>query len=231
MMFNIIPNYGIKHSQHFKTTRGYFSVWKTVIFSLEIELFLPITGDKTRNSDWNWQVWLQTSLSNFVHSCSDIKSLWRCQHLTNAFGGMGILGIDWAIIMSTQSSLITMKTLTACKKALHLREMERGHRQVACKRRHGSKMQGKKMGPLHFLSPHSFTACTFTCHSKWKGCSQSYPVNQFTLRILQKNLNYIYILSNVHYGSMSSFFNKKILTNVWYNDAKVYPPIASCLTL
>ena len=170
----IIPNYGQAFST-FKTTQAYFSVWKTV-FSLETELFLAITGDKSRKSDWNWQVWLQTSLSNFVHSFSDVKSLWRCQHLTNAFGGMGMLGIDWAIIMSTQPSLITMKTLTACKKALHLREIERSHRQVAPKRRHRSKVQGMKVGALHFLPPHSFA--TFTCHSKWRGCSQSYSVNQ-----------------------------------------------------
>ena len=58
--------------------------------------------------------------------------------------------------MSMQPSLITMKTLTASKKALHLQEIKRSHRQVACKRRHRSKVQGKKVGALHFLSPHSF---------------------------------------------------------------------------
>ena len=48
----IIPNYGQAFST-FKTTQAYFSVWKTVIFSLETELFLAITGDKSRKSDWN----------------------------------------------------------------------------------------------------------------------------------------------------------------------------------
>ena len=33
------------------------------------------------------------SLSNFVHSSSDVESQRRCQHLKNAFGGMGTLGI------------------------------------------------------------------------------------------------------------------------------------------
>ena len=45
------------------------------------------------------------SLSNFVRSCSGVQSQRRCQHLTNAFGGMGTLGIDWAIMMTMQQSL------------------------------------------------------------------------------------------------------------------------------
>ena len=32
-------------------------------------------------------------LSNFVRPCADVESQRRCQHLTNAFGGMGTLGI------------------------------------------------------------------------------------------------------------------------------------------
>ena len=44
-------------------------------------------------------------LSNFVRSCSGVESQRRCQHLTNAFGGIGTLGIDWAIMMTMQQSL------------------------------------------------------------------------------------------------------------------------------
>ena len=145
-----------------------------------MELFLPITGVKSRKSDWNWQIWLQTSLSNYVHSYSDVKSQRRCQHLTNALGGMGICAWNWLShynqFMSMQPSLTTMKTLTASKKALHWREIKRSHRRVARKRRSGSKVQRKKVGALHFLPPHSFA--TFTCHSKLRGCSQSCSVNQ-----------------------------------------------------
>ena len=45
-----------EHFQHFKTTQGYFSVWKKAVFSvfyLETERFLQITGDKSLKSDWN----------------------------------------------------------------------------------------------------------------------------------------------------------------------------------
>ena len=42
------------------------------------------------------------------------------QHMTNAFVGMGMLGINWAIMMTMQPSLTTMKTVTACEQALHL---------------------------------------------------------------------------------------------------------------
>ena len=34
------------------------------------------------------------NFSNFVHSSSDVESQRRCQHLTNALGGMRTLGID-----------------------------------------------------------------------------------------------------------------------------------------
>ena len=65
------------------------------------------------------------SLSNFVRSCLDVESQRRCQHLTDAFGGMGTLGIDRAIMMTMQPSLTTMKTVTVCEEALHLRLISR----------------------------------------------------------------------------------------------------------
>ena len=34
------------------------------------------------------------NLSNFVCFCSDIECYSRCQHLANAFRGLGTLGID-----------------------------------------------------------------------------------------------------------------------------------------
>ena len=168
-----------------------------------MELFLPILGDNSRKSDWNWQVWLQKSLSNLVRSFSDVESQRRCQPLTNAFGAMGMLGTDWTIIMSMQPSLATMKTSTECKKALHLREIKRSHRQVARKRRHGSKMQGRKWElfisfPLT-ASPLTFT---FTYHSKSRGCSQSYSVNQ------HKNSSYLRTKQCPLWLHVS-FFNKK----------------------
>ena len=43
----------------------------------------------------------------------------------NAFGGMVMLGIDWAIMMTMQPSLKTMKTVTACEQAFHLRDIKR----------------------------------------------------------------------------------------------------------
>ena len=100
--------------------------------------------------------------------------------------------------MSMQPSLATMKTSTECKKALHLREIERSHRQVARKRRHGSKMQGRKWEPfISFPLTASPLTFTFTYHSKSRGCSQS-----------SIKIRAIYVLSNVPYGSMSPFSTK-----------------------
>ena len=111
--------------------------------------------------------------------------------------------------MSMQPSLITMKTLTACKKALHLREIKRSHRQVACKRRHGSKVQGKKVGALHFLSPHSF-ATHLHIHLPPK-MERLLPVlfgEPLTLRILQKNLSHLHTKQHLLWLHVS-LFNQK----------------------
>ena len=83
------------------------------------------------------------SLSNFARSCADVESQRRCQHLTNAFGDMGTLGIDGAIMMTMQPSLTTMKTETACEQALLLRNIEGSPARVASKRRR-VQMQDKK---------------------------------------------------------------------------------------
>ena len=52
-----------------------------------------------------------------------------------------------------QPSLTTMKTVTACEEALHLKDIERGHARVARERRRGSKVRGKKVEVLPFLRP------------------------------------------------------------------------------
>ena len=114
-----------KHFQHFKTTQGYFSVWKN-FFYLETERFLPITGAKSRKSDGNWQNWLQRSLSNFVRSCSGVESERRCQHLIKTFRGMGTLEIEWDIMTSMQPSLTTMKTATACEQLFREKQRASG---------------------------------------------------------------------------------------------------------
>ena len=96
---------------------------------------------------------MDKSFSNFVPSCSDVKTQRRCQQSTNAFGGVGTLGIDSAIRMTMQPSLTTMKIVTACEQALHLRDIERRHARVARERRRGSKVRGKKVKVLRFLRP------------------------------------------------------------------------------
>ena len=47
----------------------------------------------------HWDV-VFVEFTNFVCSCSELERQSRFQHLTNAFGGMGTLGIDWAFIMT-----------------------------------------------------------------------------------------------------------------------------------
>ena len=90
-----------KHFQHFKTTQGYLSASKKkVAFCLETKRFLPITGDKSPKSDWNWRVWLQTrvwailsTLTQMSRAKRDVSTWqmllesteplsWRCNHLS-----------------------------------------------------------------------------------------------------------------------------------------------------
>ena len=60
-----------KHFQHFKTTQGYFSVWKKVFFIQEWIAFFPIIGDKSPKSDMELtDLATDECLSNFVRSCS-----------------------------------------------------------------------------------------------------------------------------------------------------------------
>ena len=77
-----------------------------------------------------------------------------------------------------QPSLTTMKTVTACDEALHLKDIERGHARVARERRRGSKVRGKKVEVLRFPPPLTASPLTrvLACHSKWRGCSQSITV-------------------------------------------------------
>ena len=54
---NIIQNYGEASSIFLNNTGILFSLEE--VFYLT-EWFLSITGDKFRESDWNWRIWLQT---------------------------------------------------------------------------------------------------------------------------------------------------------------------------
>ena len=110
-----------KHFQHFKTTQGYFSVWKN-FFYLETERFLPITGAKWELTE----LATDESLSNFVRSCSGVESQRRCQHLIKTFRGMGTLEIEWDIMMSMQPSLTTMKTATASEQLFREKQRASG---------------------------------------------------------------------------------------------------------
>ena len=115
--------------QHFETRQYDMDTFQLCFFFyLKMERFPPITGDKSRKSDWNWRVWLQTRVWAILSAL--VESQRRCQHLKYTFGVMGTLGIDWAIMMAMQPFLTTMKTETACDQAPHLRD--RRSREATC---------------------------------------------------------------------------------------------------
>ena len=126
---NIIRIYG-KHFQHFKTTQGYFSVWKKVVV-------LPRYGAIFPNKEKKW-------LDYRCREAKEMLTLGRCYFLAGG-GGMRTLGIDWASMMTMQPSLATMKTVIAYEQALHLRDIEWSNAWVPHGRRRGSKVRGKKV--------------------------------------------------------------------------------------
>ena len=162
----------IKHYNNIIPNSIFNNFWNNVgvLFSLEevgIAVFFFYLGrsDFFRQLELNFANWLELtcfatdeSLSNFARSCADVESQRRCQHLTNAFGGMGTLGIDWAIMMTMQPSLTTKKTVTACEQALHLRNIERSRTRVASERRGGSRCGKKKWELFVSSASHGFTA-------------------------------------------------------------------------
>ena len=78
-----------KHFQHFKTilfSKVVFTWKRSYFFLLLVINLVKVIGIDGLATDENF--------NNFVHSCSDAESQRRCQHLTNALGGMGTLGID-----------------------------------------------------------------------------------------------------------------------------------------
>ena len=77
---------------------------------------------------------------------------------TNAFGGIGRLGIVWAIMITMQPSLTTMKTVTAFDQSLHLRNIEKNPAPVARERRRESKVLERKWELFVSLVPRGFTA-------------------------------------------------------------------------
>ena len=115
------------------------------------------------------------SLSNFVCSCSDVKSQRRCQYLTNTFRGMGMLGlltepIWWLCNQISQNN--------ENRNSLRASSPFKGYQENSCANGTQKEMQeqgvGKESESLSF--PLSFRALplthAFTCHSKWRVCFQ-----------------------------------------------------------
>ena len=151
-----------KYFQHFKTTQGYLSASKKkVAFCLETKRFLPITGDKSPKSDWNWRVWLQTrvwavlsTLTQMSRAKRDVSTWqmllesteplsWRCNHLSQ----------QW------KPNSLGARSPRASGTRKETREQGAG-------KEHESSL---------FPTPLTGSPITraFACHSKWKGCSQS----------------------------------------------------------
>jgi len=99
-----------KHFQHSNATHGYFSVWLHTTFW---EGWFLLRNAAISSDNWRWisqkrleltGLATEEGLNNFARSCPDVESERRFQLLTNAFGGISTLGIEWAIMMTIQPS-------------------------------------------------------------------------------------------------------------------------------
>ena len=164
-----------KHFQHFKTTRRYFSVWKKVVFYQETERFLPIIGDKSQKSDWNWRVWLQmrvrailSALAQMSRAKGDVSTWqmllgvwvrlelteplwWRCNHLSQ----------QWK-----PNSLRARSPFKGYLEESHASGTRKETREQGV---------GKESDSSAFPLPLTASPLTraFACYSKWRDCSQS----------------------------------------------------------
>ena len=116
------------------------------------------------------------SLSNFVHFCSDVECYRRCQHLTNAFGGMGTLGIDCMSHYDDDSAIShNNENLNSLRASSPFDEYREKSHASGTQNKTREQDAGKENESSWFPSPRTTSplTCTFACHSKWIGCSRS----------------------------------------------------------
>ena len=144
-------------------------------FYLETEWFLPIIGDKSRRSDWNLWVQVQTrvwailsALAQMSRARGDVSTwqilfgVWVCLELTEP--------LWWLCNQISQNN-------ENCN-SLRASSLFKGYQEKSCANGTQKEMQeqgvGKESESLSF--PFSFRALplthAFTCHSKWRVCSQ-----------------------------------------------------------
>ena len=116
------------------------------------------------------------SLSNFVHFCSDVECYRRCQHLTNAFAGMGTLGIDCMSHYDDDSAIShNNENLNSLRASSPFDEYREKSHASGTQNKTREQDAGKENESSWFPSPRTTSplTCTFACHSKWIGCSRS----------------------------------------------------------
>ena len=136
------------------------------------------------------------SLSNFVHSSSDVESQRGCQHLTNVFWGMGTFGIYWAIMM-TMSGDATISYNNENRNSLRASSSFKRYRKKS--RASGMRKETREQGAgiesetslTRSLATRNGEAATSSWHFLLV-VRVHYSVSQFTLGIPRKNPSYFH---------------------------------------
>ena len=160
------------------------------------------------------------SLSNFVHSSSDVESQRRCQHLTNAFGGMGTLGIYWAIMM-TMSGDATIPYNNENRNSMRASSSFKRYREKSSAS--GMRKETREQG-VGIESETSLT-CSLATPNREAATSPwhflvvvrvRYSVSQFTLGIPRKNPSYLHTKQRPLWLHVPFFthFNQPLINNI-----------------
>ena len=160
------------------------------------------------------------SLSNFVHSSSDVESQRRCQHMTNAFGGMGTLGIYWAIMM-TMSGDATIPYNNENRNSLRASSSFKRYREKSSAS--GMRKETREQG-VGIESETSLT-CSLATPNREAATSPwhflvvvrvRYSVSQFTLGNPRKNPSYFHTKQRPLWLHVPFFtlFNQPLINNI-----------------
>ena len=161
-----------KHFSHFENTG------KQRFFYLETEWFLRISGDKSRKRNWNWRVWLQTNLSNFVRSLAaqmsrakeDVSTLQMLLGYEYAWNWLNHYDDDATVTISHNSENRSNQRVSFLFKGYQKKSRANGTR----KETQQQGVEKRKWKP--FVSS-AVTASpltrAFACHSKWRDYFQS----------------------------------------------------------
>ena len=161
-----------KHFQHFKTTQGYFSVWKKVFYLRMERFFFRLLEINLPKVIRNWRIWLQTSVWAILSALARYREPKEISALDYCFWGYGYTW-NWRRHCGDDASI---SHNNENRSSLRASPPSKGYREKSSangtRKETRTKVRGKKVRALRFLKP-SRLRCTLSRSLATRGCSQS----------------------------------------------------------